>query len=438
MKCKNILDCRNEPINFTDEQTEALIKISEFLKTDDQFFLLVGNAGTGKTTIAENIAKYSNALVLAPTNTAVKRLMEKFCDNTFLGHNFSTIHSILYGVPDWQGNFEKKQDKGFPTKATIIIDEVSMLDEFLLADIIKEAISKKNKIIFIGDDFQLEPVGKDPKLFSEHQIKTLFKGNYYKINQVMRNANTILDVATKLRESHIPKILDIENDSFRRVNLFSARLGEQIENNEDYIVLVSTNSTRVKYNNYIRKHRYDDAFNNPIHSGERLISVSNNVYSNGECYVAYQPRIVHSLETNISFKQNGKDIARKFHFYLIEHVDENGNHRKTLLVPDLDLPSLHSTTLMEQSVFSQNPKYAQYSSKRQKMLWKKEINIATYAYAISVHKSQGNEWDHVYIDAGWLAPSWNKARWFYTAITRAKQTIEIKKSNEYELINSDL
>jgi tRNA A37 threonylcarbamoyladenosine biosynthesis protein TsaE len=426
------LSCSNS-IDFTNDQYEALNTIAKFKESTDLFFLLVGNAGTGKTTIAENIAKYMKAQVLAPTNTAVNRLKEKFCDNTFREHNFKTIHQQLYGFPDRDGTFTIKKDKGFATKGTYIIDEVSMIDESLLKDIIKEAEKKKAKVIFIGDDFQLEPVGKDPKLFSKVAIEKLFNNNYYKLNEVMRNGSTILSVATYLRRYDTPFILDINNKEFSRVNNFTDELGYNIENDDDYIVLVSTNKKRIEYNDYIRKYRYKDDYMTPVLDKERVISVSNLIYTNGECYTLHRPVVKCIAKESIIINNYGKQVKKTYEFYLVEHEDNKGNPKTTLLIPDLDLPSLHKEQLMNSTFFNNNPLFAKYSSKQKKFIWRNEINIATYAYAISVHKSQGNEWDHVYINSDWLSDSWNKSRWYYTAITRAKKTIELKISNNYQI-----
>jgi hypothetical protein len=60
-----------------------------------------------------------------------------------------------------------------------------------------------------------------------------------------------------------------------------------------------------------------------------------------------------------------------------------------------------------------------------KARFNKNFCIATYGYAISCHKAQGQEWDNVYIDAEWLMPEWDPAKWFYTAITRAKNNVEL-------------
>ena len=67
--------------------------------------------------------------------------------------------------------------------------------------------------------------------------------------------------------------------------------------------------------------------------------------------------------------------------------------------------------------------------KKQKY-FNKNITISTFGYAISCHKAQGQEWKNVYIDAFFLMPNWHKAKWFYTAITRAKNKVEIT-NNKY-------
>jgi exodeoxyribonuclease-5 len=78
-------------------------------------------------------------------------------------------------------------------------------------------------------------------------------------------------------------------------------------------------------------------------------------------------------------------------------------------------------------------KYTPKNSKT-RYFFNKDVIIATYGYAISCHKAQGQEWDNVYIDAGWLMPVWDAAKWFYTAITRAKCKVEVTQ-NKYLKIN---
>lgn len=428
---KSIYDSRADKIDYTNDQYNALYKLEKFKESTSQFFLLIGNAGSGKTTIAENIANYFNADVLAPTNTAVNRLREKFGSNSKA--SFKTIYSQLYGVPDKDGNFQVNKTHGFKYNTTYIIDECSMIDEFMLMDIFKKAEDSKNKIIFIGDDFQLEPVGKDPKMFTPEFIQKYFNDNYHKLNEVKRNDNTILKISNHLRLRDTPYILDINDKHFERVKNFSDDLGDQIENNSNYVILVSTNKIRIQWNNFIRKHRFKEDSITPVLDQERVISVSNQIYANGECFNLYRPVVKKMFKETIETNDGVKIVKKTYDFYYIEYEDEKGYKRRSLLIANLDLPSIHPATLMKNKRFAEDPTFSKFSYKYKKFIWNKSVSIITYAYAISVHKSQGNEWDYVYINADWLSDNWNKSRWFYTAITRAKKKVELKQSNQYQI-----
>ena len=134
-KGKTIFECRDNEIKFTSDQQEALTKLEKFLAADKEyFFLLAGYSGCGKTTIAENIVKYCNANVLAPTNTAVNRLREKIKNSK---GSFQTIHSCLFSPTDDNGGFKK--EKSFERNRVYVIDEVSMVDQYVLNTIIQDA-----------------------------------------------------------------------------------------------------------------------------------------------------------------------------------------------------------------------------------------------------------------------------------------------------------
>lgn len=150
-----IFKARSNNIEYSNGQREALTKVSKFLETkNEHFFLLAGFSGTGKTTIAENIVKYSKADVLAPTNTAVNRLKEKIvgCKSQFM-----TIHRCLFSPKGDNGDFKK--EKSFERNKTYLIDEVSMIDRYVLEIIIHDAIEKNCKIIFLGGvNAQVKPL----------------------------------------------------------------------------------------------------------------------------------------------------------------------------------------------------------------------------------------------------------------------------------------
>lgn len=433
---KSILDCRNIPIEYTKGQVQALLKIERFMNSTEKFFLLAGYSGCGKTTIAENIARYTNAILLAPTNAAVNRLRDKI-DGKF---TFKTIHLEMY-VPSDEDGFVL--DVGLKVNQTYIIDECSMIDDYILNDIITQAKKNNCKIIFIGDSFQLEPVGQDPLLFAweKRRPDDFQPENKYELSEVKRYDGDLLKIATDIRTDYKnlkPSIIKINKPDSNDLLLekkFTSAILKDIRDNNSYVVLTSTNQKRVSYNNKIRSVKYKTNDNlKYLQLNDILVSVSNNrFYSNGETFFVNNASLISEFKIKIpDFK---KDELSEYDALLYKH-----NNKLILLIPDLLEPSLHGHQLfkaydnelfdvpehVEQMCFLINNKKVIYG-------FNKNVIIATYGYAISCHKAQGQEWDNVYIDADWLMPVWNAARWFYTAITRAKYKVQIKENKYFKL-----
>jgi exodeoxyribonuclease-5 len=433
-----IFKLRKVPIDYTMDQKKALMLVMNFLESKNLFFLIIGNAGTGKTTIAENIANYSGAFMIAPTNAAVNRLKNKF---GYIGEErFSTIHQTLYTHPDpITGAFEKA--RGLTSNRVYLVDEASMIDAYVLNDLITSAIKKSARLIFIGDDFQLEPVGTDPKIFNWEKSLSEYPNQFFdywkiKLNEVKRNDGCILQIATHLRECKYPEISNPNNEEFSVVSDFTKCLATNIKENGDYIILVSTNSNRLKYNQRIRDFRFKAESHHVIVNAEKLISVSNSARANGELFEVYDPVIVRSYNEIINIGNKTHPKYKSYDMHLIQYKVSASSMfvRKTFLIPELDLPSLHSSQIMTSETIKHDKLLTEVNHYTKKRIWNGEISICTYGYATSVHKSQGNEWDNVYIDCGWLSDAWNKSRWLYTAITRAKKKVEIIKSNQFKII----
>ncbi len=480
---KDIFESRKVKIEFAHGQIKALSKIQTFINTPGEyFFLLAGYSGTGKTTIAENIVNYAKADVLAPTNTAVNRLREKILGSTA---GFATIHACLFAPKDDNGSFRK--EKSFIARKTYVIDECSMIDKYILDIIIKEAIEKECKIIFMGDSFQLEPIGTDPKLFSWEKAdpENFLPHNRFELTEVLRYDGTLLKIATELRENKSTNITMPEESDLQIVDCFTKRLGNDIRKNNSYVVLTATNRTRVEYNAKIRRFRYKDELSelpdeerDKILPNEKLISISNsNHYSNGEIFMEKNLKFITTIwldiwedgtkapkrknpnQRQLVFEEPAKKpkVVKSIKFYLYkettekakteELVDEDADdifaifgksmnfqdHSKYVLFsPRMMEPSFHGATLVKaymedrlrmpkstgDLLFVKARSYDTY-------YFKKNVTIATFGYAISCHKAQGNEWDNIYIDAPFLSESWNHARWFYTAISRAKSNVEL-------------
>jgi GTPase SAR1 family protein len=425
-------------MDYTDDQKSALLLIQTFLHSKELFFLLAGNAGTGKTTLAENIANYSNARLIAPTNAAIQRLKDKIGGNQVDNRKkFATIHSVLYGHPDpGTGEFIKRE--GLVPGAVYIVDEASMIDQKVLNDLLDEAKAGRSKLIFLGDDFQLPPVGKDPKLFNWERTRNDFKKDWrFKMNEVTRNEGSVLKVATHLRNNKGVQILNVDDQDFSIVPRFTNELVMDIQNDANCVVLVPTNKLRTEFNRVLRNIKYEEDAQNIFNDREKLISVANQVFANGESYEIRHPELVEEFEGKINVATRDNPVYKIVKGYLINHeVEGKIGWFKTFLIPNLDMPSLHSHQLLTNSdIRSSNKLCKNNKFNNRKREWRGAINIATYGYAISVHKSQGNEWDNVYVDASWLSPAWDKARWLYTALTRAKKKVELCRSNQFQIVD---
>ena len=427
----NILTSRKHPIEYTNDQEAALNLIAKFLKSDDYFFLLSGYSGCGKTTIAENIANFTQAILLAPTNAAKNRIKEKI-NNTLL--TSATLHSF-YSIGFDNSSSGSSETYASKTKdSVIIIDECSMIDKYVLGVIIKHAINKKCKVIFIGDIFQLEPVGENPFIFNwENSDYEYFKKeNKYNLSEVKRYDGVLLNIATELRKNKKPQITNPKSLEFVVVTKFSKNLAQDIKNDKEFVVITSTNKKRVKYNYKIRSYKYNDpAISNLARHKDKLVSIANTKdFSNGETFTINVPILLAKFQVGIF---NTNDV-----YDCLYYQDRN---RKIILIPDLEKAALSTFDLEKSANFdlifglSKEMKadiFTLYKTKWYDLAhrFNKRISLATYGYAISCHKAQGQEWDNVYIDAEWLMKEWDPAKWFYTAITRAKSKVEVT-SNKY-------
>lgn len=410
-----IFKATTKNIDYTQGQVNALNQVAQFLTTSDSFFLLAGYAGTGKTTIAENIQAYANAYVMAPTNTAVERLRNKFSNNSN-ADKFATIHKAVYGAPDpLTGEF---QNPDMPENAVVIIDEASMIDEKVFNDVIELAKKNNTKLIFLGDSFQLEPVGKNPNIFDKFN----FGNNRTELTEVKRTDNSILAVATHMRTVKKPDILNVNNDEFSVVNSYAQEIKEDIANGENFVLLTTTNNTRIDANTWIRKEKYKELSNNVINDGEQLIGIANVSNMNGQQFTIKEPEI----ENEGTFKENDKTYKYVLIRYKKNNDKQNDKTGLVLLLPDYDKAAYNVQEAMNNEAFKDYPFIAE--SPNEKTVWG-GADIATYGYAMTVHKSQGNEWNNVYISIPYMASSWDAGRLIYTAITRGKNKVRLKTNN---------
>jgi hypothetical protein len=298
----------------------------------------------------------------------------------------------------------------------------------------------------MGDGFQLEPVGDNPGLFTGNVEQV--KNNKTELTEVKRQAldSDILSVATLVRTDNKAYVPSESTEDFKIVKTkreFLDDFTESIKNNEDSVAIVATNNERIFLNNMARKAKFG-ADAKVMEDGETLISVANSAeFSNSELFKIKNVQDEGTTH-KITFTFGNKTQTYDMHLMYVNL--ENGREAKVMHFPDLDKPSLYHSQILN-AIRESNPELFRaldndadivYNRKGVAKL-SKAISITTYGYALTAHKSQGSQWEKVFVNQNYNAPTWNAARWYYTAITRAaNQVIVLPTENNVTLTPSDM
>lgn len=431
----------------TQDQSKILKELQKFcsLENDDDFIIIKGSAGTGKTSILKASTDYllnseTECKLCAPTGRAAKIISQK--TGTFA----YTIHSTIYKVIDNDFNqvhFERKQNKD--GKFTIyFVDESSMISDAncsnglfkspgsLLQDLIgfiKEGNSK-NKIVFIGDAYQLAPVvpmghnqeGLSPALEQKYlEVKYSLKGQTVEMNEVMRQKkdNPILELATQIRSS-------IANQStfnhtlptvYKPTYALNKYLSEtDLTKVNSSVVICNTNKDVKWWNSAIRnKLGHMDSLNVSDHvMVQQTVINSCNTWINGEAGII--TGVDKSIETfaNLMFQN-----------VIIKASDLCGEEKEYSTKVLLDSLSTYNGRLQKEK-----EKHLFHEVMRLNATFRSSKKISDdpylsalrlkHSYAITCHKAQGGEWKNVIIHPFRI---YSDLRWLYTAVTRAVDTV---------------
>ena len=448
------------PFKPTLNQTIFFEKVADFATNSDsnELFVLKGYAGTGKTTmistLVENLISVNKKYVLlAPTGRAAKVIAN------YSGKPAFTIHKKIYFPkknPSGGVSFTKQINKH---KNTIfIVDESSMISDVttdsksmdsnsLLDDLMSYVYSGENcKMILLGDTAQLPPVHLDvsPAL----NIETLL--TYYnkevlhiELDEVMRQEENsgILYNATLLREvlkEHYIDLFQFSLKGFKDIVRLSDGYDIQDAINtayskdgmEETAFIVRTNKRANQYNQQIRNailFRESD-----LSAGDFMMVVKNNYFwlkDTDEAGFIANGDIIEILEIYKILELYGFKFAK----VKIRMVDyPNQKPFETILLLDTVTSVSPSLTYEEsnrlyqevlQDYENEGPKYKQV----QKVKENEYFNAlqVKFSYAITCHKSQGGQWNTVFVEQPYLPEGVNRdyIRWLYTAITRAKEKL---------------
>ena len=454
----------------TKNQRLVIGEITDFvmLNLPKSTYLLRGYAGTGKTSIVGALVKTLpefklNAVLLAPTGRAAKVLSGYSKQPAF------TIHKMIYQLKsgnDGYTRFQIKENKF--QNVLFIVDEASMLglesgtpsntwgnQRSLLDDLLTFVFSGKNcKLMLIGDEAQLPPVGADssPALDEDflHQTYSLnLSGNV--LTEVVRQEKKsgILRLATELRTKNESKNIEFPLFSLKKsekdVRVISGvELEDELNSTydkfgqENVMVICRSNKRANLFNLQIRARiKWLDE---EIATGDYMMVVKNNYFwlddSSKAGFIA-NGDIVEIL------KIRGEEECYGFRFItaiirMIDYPDEKDLEVKILMESILaESPSLPQDKFKElYEAIAEEYMYEPNKKKRNELIRKNPYYQAVqvkFAYAVTCHKSQGGQWDVVFVEQGYLSEEMINAeyvRWLYTAVTRAKKQLYLVNFNE--------
>ena len=458
-------------MKLTSQQQQVLDNIKTFLDSDVSVFILKGYAGTGKTTMIRTIIeeiknREKKPILMAPTGRAARVLESK---NSW---EANTIHRCIYeldtietkeGSDDIRFIFPLKNKEDEANDHICIVDESSMIGtrevqnelfEFgtgsLLNDLLTYvAPNRGGKIIFVGDPMQLPPVGDnvsnalDEKYFEGIGIKAMVA----ELTDVLRQGagSAILGNAMKVRALI---------ESQQRNNLFFDRNEDEVIDMEGYnmpsqlltlypkpeigqsVIITFSNRQARDYNYAVRELLYPNQKH--IVVGDILQVVSNNykldvmngdfvkiVAINGE--TEYQSAPVY---INIGGKRIQHKIVLSFRNVRIR-LDNDSEISCKIIENMLDDAEPNLTFAQIQALYINFcMRYPQL--KRGSQQFKEYLKAdpyfnalrVKYGYAITGHKSQGGEWNTVFVDyTGRTGLNTDCLRWTYTVTTRASHTL---------------
>ena len=449
------------PFDPTSKQSQIISDISDFVATvgNKSIFILKGYAGTGKTTLISTLVKSlpvlgKRSVLIAPTGRAAKVLSK------YSGKTASTIHKKIYWIrTSKSGNTFITLKENTHKDTIFFVDEASMIAEnsdkgfgnrSLLDDLIKYVYDGYDcKLILIGDTAQLPPVHleispalDEKKIEANYNKQVICKELIQVVRQrknslILRNATDIRNRINNTDYSY-PKlatnseVIRLNNGEDLQDALESAYNNEGINSTT---VLCRSNKRANLYNQQIRaKIRWQE---NEISSGDMLMVVRNNYHwvdDNSKAGFIANGDIVEVLKIRETIERYGFRFA-KATIKLIDYTKEQS----------LDVILLLDTLSSETPAIT----YEQYQNlyKEVSLDYKgeKEINKKIkkdpffnalqikFAYAITCHKSQGGQWENVFIDLGYFTEDMlNKSylRWLYTAITRSTKNLFLINFNE--------
>lgn len=397
----------NSEIVFRRSSYNTEMKLSQLLyQKRNDITIITGGPGTGKT---YNINKYLDeakksglsVAICAPTGRAAKRI------NEVTGFNAKTIHRLLECVPDKDAKHQKiyfniNEDNKLYVDL-LIVDEMSMVDELLMYALMR-AIPDGTRILLVGDVDQLPSVG------AGQVLKDMIESEYF-------NVLKLTEIYRQGKESNIV------------INAHKINKGEDID-------------LKVKYEDFIFTHKSTDegvrdaiktliSKNIPNHFNIGLDQIQVICPSKiGECgTVALNKILQKELNKEDIFKNEIESFGKtlRLHDKVMQTVNNYDipydvvDEKENIIDAGIGIYNGDIGEIIE--IDEENSTIVIKFDDRIAYYNKDDLKDITHAYAITVHKSQGSEYDVVVMPMTKTPIPLLTRKILYTAMTRAKKCI---------------
>ena len=368
-------------------------------------FILTGGPGTGKTTTLNGVIKILKAqkkriLLCAPTGRAAKRMSD------LTGEPARTIHRLLEVDFTAKGELKFKRNETNPLPADVVIaDEMSMVDALLMCSLVR-AIKPTSKFIMVGDSNQLPSVG------AGNVLKDLIASHYIpsvELKEIFRQAaqSLIVTNAHRIVNGEFPVLDDRQNDFFF--------MNKSLESDIAELVI------------QLAKQRMPDTYGfSPIDDIQVLcptkMGMAGTKELNKQLQSALNPPSQNKAELkffDVIFRTGDKVMQTKNDYDVLW----TKNNEKGSGIFNGDIGIIRSVDRFSQNVtIDFEGRVAIYTSEMLRRL--------EHAYAITIHKSQGSEYDAVIIPITAFTHNLLYRNLLYTGVTRAKKMIIVIGTRE--------
>ncbi len=394
---------KEEKLELDEMQLQAVAGAVE-----NGLLILTGGPGTGKTTTINTIIRYfeeagMEILLAAPTGRAAKRMTEA------TGMEAKTIHRLLEitGAPDNRNtsgmHFERNEEN--PLEAdVIIIDEMSMVDIYLLHSLLK-AVTVGTRLILVGDVNQLPSVGPG------NVLRDMIESGCFhvvKLTRIFRQASQS-DIVVNAHRINGGEKIDLAKRS--RDFLFIRR------DHPDAIISAMITLVREKLPGYVNAHPFDIQIMTPMRKGALGVDRLNGILQQ---YLNPPDGKKAEKESGGIIYREGDKVMQIRNNYQIQW--ETRSKYGIPVETGLGVFNGDMGVIREINSFAETMT-VEFDEGRMVEYSFKQLEELELAYAITIHKSQGSEYPAVVIPVHSGPRMLMTRNLIYTAVTRARKCV---------------